>query len=235
MDSRESRYRMAGGPLTRELDAQDARDAGQREDAPVARPRAPAPHTAAAWLRWLAGGWALLYAAYRGYYALGGTIGMFGTPVSLSEWRLINAVAAVLLVLAAVLPVVTVPLWHSLHGHAMLLAIGWVIAVGCVMHGLVDIATRLLSIAGVIHLEFPFFVAGSLDRRAQDMQDLFFNEPWFLIEGLLWAALCWMALTKPTSVQARRWWLATALAAIIGLTVIGVLSSAGIIGRFIIL
>ena len=29
-----------------------------------------------------AAAWALLYAAYRGYYGLGGTIGMFGVPAS---------------------------------------------------------------------------------------------------------------------------------------------------------
>ena len=41
-------------------------------------------------LAYAACGWALLYAAYRGYYALGGTVGMFGTPVSMSQWRLIS-------------------------------------------------------------------------------------------------------------------------------------------------
>lgn len=196
--------------------------------------RVRAPHTVAAWLCYLAGGWALLYAAYRGYYALGGTAGMFGTPVSQSQWQLINGVAAVLLVFAAVLPVATVRLWHSPRTRAALLSIGWVIAVGCVMHGLVDIATRLLSMAGVLHTDFPFFVAGSLDRRASDLQDLFFNEPWFLVEGLLWGTLCWVALTKLASARARRWWLASAVAAIVALTVMGVLSAAGIIGQFII-
>jgi hypothetical protein len=193
--------------------------------------RLHAPPTAVAWLRYLAGGWALLYALYRGYYALGGTIGMFGTPVSQSQWRLINGVAAVLLALAAVLPVATARLWQHPRGRVVLLALGWVIAVGCVMHALVDITTRLLSIAGVLHMEFPFFVAGSVDRRASDLQDLFFNEPWFLVEGLLWGALCWMELA---SARSRRWWLVSALVATAALTVIGVLSAAGIVGRFII-
>ena len=190
------------------------------------------PRTAAARLRYLAGGWALLYAIYRGYYALGGTAGMFGVPVSQSQWRLINGVGAALLLLAAMLPVATAPLWRSPSGRVILLTIGWVITVGCVMHALVDIAARLLSIAGVIHIKFPFFVAGTVDRRASDMQDLFFNEPWFLIEGILWGALCWIELS---ATSARRWWLASAVAAIVALTVIGVLSSAGVIGRFIIL
>lgn len=190
------------------------------------------PQTTAARLRYLAGAWALLYAIYRGYYALGGTAGMFGVPVSQSQWRLINGVAAALLLLAAALPVATARLWRSPRARIVLLTIGWVITVGCVMHALVDIATRLLSIAGVIHIEFPFFIAGTVDRRASDAQDLFFNEPWFLIEGILWGVLCWIELG---SVRARRWWLASAIAVIAVLTVIGVLSSAGVIGRFIIL
>ena len=190
------------------------------------------PHRMAARLRYVVGGWALLYAIYRGYYALGGTAGMFGVPVSMDQWRLINGVGAALLLLAAVFPVATARLWRSPRAHVVLLTIGWVITVGCVMHALVDIATRLLSIAGVIPLDFPFFVAGTVDRHASDIQDLFFNEPWFLIEGVIWGALCWIELT---STQARRWWLASALAMIAALTVVGVLSSAGVIGQFIIL
>ena len=42
----------------------------------------------------VAAGWALLYALYRGDYGLGGTVGMFGTPTSWTEWRQINLVAA---------------------------------------------------------------------------------------------------------------------------------------------
>lgn len=202
-------------------------DSGHRKDTPAGRPATRA--VAAARLRYLASGWALLYAAYRGYYALGGTIGMFGTPVSLSQWRLINGFGAVLLLLAAVLPLATARLWSNPHARVALLAIGWVIAVGCVMHALVDDATRLLSIAGVLHIEFPFFA--SIDRRASDLQDLLLNEMWFLGEGVLWGALCWVELT---SARSRRWWLASALAAIAVLTVIGVLSAASIIGRFII-
>ena len=207
----------------------DAGDTGHRKDTPVGR--SPAHAALAARLRALASVWALLYAAYRGYYALGGTVGMFGTPVSLSQWRVINGIAAVLLLLAAILPLASARLWRQPRARAVLLASGWVIAVGCVMHALVDITIRLLSITGVIHMEFPSFVAGSVDRRAADAQDLFLNEPWFLIEGVLWGALC---LLEISSARSRRWWLASALAAIAVLTVIGVLSGAGTIGRFII-
>jgi hypothetical protein len=68
------------------------------------------PSRWAKWLTYAACGWALLYAAYRSYYALGGTVGMFGTPVSMSQWRLINAVGAAIILVLAVLPVATLPL-----------------------------------------------------------------------------------------------------------------------------
>lgn len=185
----------------------------------------------ATWLIYITAAWALLYALYRGYYALGGTVGMFGTPVSENTWRLVNAVGAALILCAAMLPVATARLWRHSHARLMLLAIGWVIAVGCVMHGLIDIITRVLSLAGLLPIELPFFVASSVDLRASNLQDIFLNEPWFLGEGLLWGALC---LVELSTTQARRWWLASALAAIAALTVIGVLSSLGVIGRFII-
>jgi len=180
-------------------------------------------------LGYAAGVWALLYAAYRGYYALGGTIGMFGTPVSESQWRQINAVGAALLVMAAIVAFASTRLWARRYARIALLVFAWVAFTGCVMHGLVDIATRLLSMAGVIHMEFPFWA--SIDRRASDLQDLFLNEPWFLIEGLLWGALGWLGLTTN---RARRWWLLSALTAIALLTANGLLTSTGVLGKVII-
>lgn len=71
----------------------------------------------------------------------------------------------------------------------------------------------------------------SIDRRAADLQDLFFNEPWFLVEGLGFAALGWIALG---SGGRRRWWVGKAITAISVLTVVGMLSATGVIGRTII-
>ena len=76
------------------------------------------------WTKWLAHaacGWALSYAAYRAYYALGGTVGMFGTPVSMSQWRLINAEGAAIILIGAVLPVATLPLWQRRQARLVLL------------------------------------------------------------------------------------------------------------------
>ena len=181
------------------------------------------------WPAYTACGWALLYAAYRGYYALGGTVGMFGTPVSTSQWRLINAVGAAIIFIGAVLPVATLPLWQRRRARLVLLGLCWVIAVGCVMHALVMVTARILSLAGVLHMDFPFFA--SIDRREADLQDLLLNEPWFLVEGLLWGALGWFRFE---SVRSRRLWVASGVVATVALTVIGVLSTVGVIGRFIV-
>ena len=193
------------------------------------KPKSGGPSRWAKWLAYAACGWALLYAAYRGYYALGGTIGMFGTPVSMSQWRLINAVGAAIILIGAVLPVATLPLWQIRKSRLVLLALCWVIAVGCVMHALVDATARILSLAGMLHMDFPFFA--SIDRRESDLQDLLLNEPWFLVEGLLWGVLGWFRLASAWS---RRLWVASGVVATIALTVISVLSTVGIIGRFIV-
>lgn len=155
---------------------------------------------------------------------------MFGTPISQTQWRQINAVGAVLLVIAAVMAVATVWLWRRGYGRTALLVFCWVAAVGCVMHALVDESSRLLSMAGVLHMEYPNFWV-SIDRHASDLQDVFLNEPWFLIEGVLWGVLGWTGLS---STRSRRWWLGSAIAAIVALTAIGMLSQFGLIGRFIV-
>ena len=180
-------------------------------------------------LGYAAGIWALFYAAYRAYYALGGDIGRFGTPVSESQWRHINGVGALLLVMAAIVAFATTRLWGRPKARMALLTFAWVAFVGCVMHGLIDESIRLLSMAGVIHMEFPFWA--SIDRRAANLQNIFFNEPWFLIEGLLWGALGWTGLTSD---RARRWWLRSALIAIAIFTADGLLTEFGVFGKVII-
>ena len=59
------------------------------------------------------GVWALCYAIYRGYYAVGGTWLLPGTirPGSEGQFRLINLAAAIIIGIAAVLPVAVLPLW----------------------------------------------------------------------------------------------------------------------------
>ena len=104
-----------------------------------------------------AGIWGLCYAAYRGCYAAGGTALLPGTirPGSEGQFQLINLAAVVVLAVAAVLPVAMLPLWARRGSRLVLLALCWVVAVGCCMHALIDMAQRVLSLAGLVHILFP--------------------------------------------------------------------------------
>jgi hypothetical protein len=178
----------------------------------------------------LAAVWALLYALYRGYYALGGDAGMFGVPVSESQWRQINAVGAVILLVGAAAPLILLRLWRQPRVRPVLLALCWIVTVGCVMHALVDATQRLLSLSGMLTMNFPFWA--TIDRRQSDLQDLLLNEPWFLIEGLLWGAIAWTGGLSRSS--RRNVWIISALVAIVALTIIGLLSAFGVIGKLIV-
>lgn len=187
---------------------------------------APAVRTTAGRrLAWVLALWAFAYACYRAYYAAGGTVGLFGAPVSEVEFRAINAVGAAILLVAAILPPVAVRVaWLR----RALPALGWLTAVGCCTHALVNITLRILSLTGAHPTELPSDVWRWYDRRASDLQDLFLNEPWFLAEGLLWAALGIMFVAAPR----RRGWLVSATVACLLLSAAGVLSGLGVIGSF---
>ena len=169
--------------------------------------------------------WGLGYACYRAYYAAGGEIGMIGQPMSEAQFRAVNAGGAVIVLLGALLPLVLVRA-TSLRPAAPILA--WIIGVGCCMHALVDGILRSLSLTGVHPTQLPAELWQSFHRRAADLQDLLLNEPWFLVEGMLWVALG----VASTRTSRRRPWLASAAGACLLLTVVGVLSGLDIIGSF---
>ena len=169
--------------------------------------------------------WALGYAAYRAYYAAGGELGMIGQPRSDTQFRAVNAAGAGIVLLGALLPPALVRA-ASLRRAAP--ALGWVVGVGCCMHAFVDGTLRLLSLTGVHPTQLPAQFWQSFDRRASDLQDLLLNEPWFLVEGLLWVAL---GVTSIRSSR-RRPWLASAAVACLVLTILGVLSGLDVIGSF---
>jgi hypothetical protein len=178
-----------------------------------------------------AGGWGAFYALYRGYYALGGTAGLPGTLASPGLFRLINAVAAALLLVAAILPVAMLPFWARCWPRRVVLGLCWVVLVGCVMHALIDMTERVLSLAGLLEIAYPAAIWASVDHRAADIKDLAFNEPWFLLEGLTWGAIGWIALG---SGRPRRWWVGSALVAVAALTANGMLAATGVIGRTVV-
>lgn len=169
--------------------------------------------------------WGAGYACYRAYYAAGGELGMIGRPVSDAQFRTINAAGAAIVLFAAVLPVVLVRV-AVLRPAAPVLA--WLGAVGCCMHALVDMVLRLLSVAGVHPTQLPQEFWLSFDRQSADLQDLLLNEPWFFVEGVLWAVLGMACV--PT--VRRRAWLGSVACACLVLTAVGILSGVGVIGSF---
>lgn len=181
------------------------------------------------WVAVVAAFWGLWYAVYRGYYALGGTAWLPGTIADPATFRLINAVAAAALLTAAALPVATLPLWKRRMLRGVLLIACWVVAVGCVMHAIIDIVQQSLSLAGVLTVHGNSAVL-LLDPRAAAVQDIFFNEPWFLVEGILFAVLACLHVHG----RARFLWLASAGTAVAVLVVFGLLVASGVLGRAII-
>ena len=138
--------------------------------------------------------------------------------------------AAVILGIAAVLPLAMLPLWSRRRIRPLLLALCWAVAVGCCAHAVIDIVERLLSLAGRLEIDYPASVWASIDRRAADIQDLYLNEPWFLLEGLAFGALGALHLRTR---RGRRLWVGSAVAATLAASVVGVLSAAGILGRYV--
>jgi hypothetical protein len=221
-------YWPAGGPETqRAARADRLSPAGpQRRQPPV-----PGQSPGLVAVSLVTGGWGLLYALYRGYYGLGGTVGMIGRAASQAEWRALNLAGAAMLLVVALLPVAALPLWRRPRWRRVLLGVCWALAVGFVMHALIMDTQRVLSLTGALHIRYPASFWATVDRHTGDIQDLVFNETWFLAEGLLWGSLALIGL-GPSA--ARRWWVGTALAAVALLTSIGILSAFGLIGRSVI-
>jgi hypothetical protein len=178
----------------------------------------------------LAAVWSLGYGLYRTYYAVGGTFAMYGTPVSDEQWRRINAIAGVILFVTAAMALILMNAWAHRRARPFLLALCWIITVACVSHALINIIERIASLSGAITISYPFW--RTIDRRTADLQDLFFNEPWFLIEGLLWAAIAWAGALRES--RRRKWWIGSAVAATIAATTVGVLTVFGVIDRVIV-
>ena len=174
--------------------------------------------------------WTCSYAIYRSYYALGGASGMPGTPISMAEWRRINAIGAGILFATSALAIILMRAWSHRRARPLLIVLCWVITVSCVSHALIDIGQRIASLSGVLTIQYPFWQ--TIDRRSADLQDLFFNEPWFFVEGLLWAAIAWAGGLRES--PRRSAWVGSAAAATAAATVAGLLSAFGIIGRMII-
>jgi hypothetical protein len=156
---------------------------------------------------------------------------MIGSPASQSAWRATNLGAAAVLLLLAALPLVALPLWRGGRRRSVLLTLSWLLAVGMTGHALIMDTQRVLSLAGAHRIHYPASAWETIDPHAADVQDLLFNETWFLVEGLLWGLLAWIALGRS---RARRLWVATALPATAAMTCIGLLSAFGVVGKVVV-
>jgi hypothetical protein len=172
--------------------------------------------------------WAAWYAAYRFYYAFGGHVGMVGDPSPAAHFRRDNLVGGAIILLAALLPSVAVSAWRHRLVRRLIPVVGWIAAVGCCMHALTLLTLRVLSLGDVHPIHYPPGLWLSIDRRAADLQDVFFNEPWFFIEGCLWAFLALTAL-QPSS---RQRWRRSALLGCVLATAVGLMSGLGAIPTF---
>jgi hypothetical protein len=172
--------------------------------------------------------WGSGYAAYRAYYGFGGRTGMVGVPASWSQFRAINLAAVVILIVAAAIPFAATRAEPDRWPRRVLPAVSLLAAVGCCMHAVIDIVLCSLSLAGVHPTTYPTGVWTSIDRHRANLQDLLGNEPWFLIEGLLWAAL------GVCSVRAgsRRAWCGSAIVAGALAIAVGVLSGLDVMGSW---
>jgi hypothetical protein len=97
------------------------------------------------------------------------------------------------------------------------------------MHALTLWTLRILSLGGVHPMHVPPGLWLSIDRRKADLQDLLFNEPWFFVEGCLWAVFA-LGAVHPSS---RRLWRSSAVVACMLAAAVGVSSGLGAIPAFI--
>ena len=174
------------------------------------------------------GVWAAWYAAYRFYYAVGGSLGMIGQPAPAADFRRDNLVGGAIMLTVAVLPALAVWAWRYRLVRALVPVVGWIAAVGCCMHAVTLATLRVLSLIGVHPTHYPPGLWLSLDRYEADLQDLLFNEPWFFVEGCLWGVFALVALRR----SSRRRWQRSAVLACALLAAVGVLSGLGAIPTF---
>lgn len=172
--------------------------------------------------------WAAGYAAYRLYYGFGGQVGMIGEPRSPAQWREINLAGGLIILTAALLPLLAASLWRHRPVRNMVVAAGWVGLVGCWTHAITDQILRLLSLTGVHPTQFSPEFWLSIDRHTADLQDVLLNEPWFFVEGLLAGLLALTALRR----AARPFWLRSAAVVCSVASIVGVLSGLDVIPRF---
>jgi hypothetical protein len=147
--------------------------------------------------------WSLLYVLPHLYWAVGGELGFSGLKPSATAqegWQAINAAASVILLLPVAIGLALQRArWHGLW-RALLLAACLAGASIAVSHGVYGIVYRLLNIVGVVEVDGRGFTTA---EHPWVLWDLFVFEPWFIIEGVLFATAGWASMSGSES--RRRW------------------------------
>ena len=147
--------------------------------------------------------WSLLYVLPHLYWAVGGEVGFSALKPSATAqegWQAINAAASVILLLPVAIGL-ALPRTRS---HRLWRALLFAACLGgasiAVSHGVYGLVYRVLNIVGVVDVDGRGF---TMAEHPWVLWDIFVFEPWFLIEGVLFATAGWVAMSGSES--RRRW------------------------------
>lgn len=152
--------------------------------------------------------WSLLYVVPHLYWAVGGELGFSALKPSATAqdgWQAINAAASLILLLPVAIGLALPRAQSRRLARALLLAACLGGASIAVSHGVFGMVYRALIIVGVVEVDGRGFTAA---EHPWVLWDLFVFEPWFLVEGVLFAAAGWASMAGSES---RRRWLAGCL------------------------
>ena len=138
--------------------------------------------------------WSAAFGLLHLLWALGMGVAMLKpSALEISLFRVANLVTAVLLTAVGFLGPMFIHLRKRRFLSWLLLAIAWV---GCSLstsHGIYGLIHRILQIEGVVELESGPF---NPSEHAYVLWDLIVFEPWFTIEGILFAIIGWCYLEQ---------------------------------------
>ncbi len=158
--------------------------------------------------------WSGLYVVPHIYWAAGGGVGFSALKPSATareDWEAINAVASVILLIPVAIGLL-LPRTSSHRPRALLLAACLAGASIAMSHGVFGIVYRVLNLIGAVDIDGEPFTP---TQHAWVIWDLYIFEPWFLIEGMLFAAAGRAAMAGAHAQD--RWLLACALGVSLGL------------------
>jgi hypothetical protein len=153
--------------------------------------------------------WSVLYILPHLYWAVGGELGFSALKRSATAqegWQAINAAASLILLLPVGIGLALLRAPTHRLARALLLSAGLGGAAIAGSHGAYGIVYRLLNVVGVVAVDGRGFTAS---EHPWVLWDLLVFEPWFLIEGVLFAATGWASMSGSES--RRRWLLACLL------------------------